>query len=181
MGAMRWRSRLPLLLLAVWLASTLLLQWRWRLRDDADAFGAVNDGGWAAAVRHGSRLWAIAKGARKDYSVWSAVAAEATGAVQRANLSAIEQAQHAGVSRGRLDDSIAQHGEEQRRGQGGGSQSQPDDEARGHVNSASGSNSAATLLADELADAIPGDGSGVTMKDPAVILFASSRRVSERR
>lgn len=183
---MRWRNRL-LLLLAVnfaFFTTTLLLQWRWRLPDDAGEFGSTNDGSWAAAVRHGSRLWAIAKQARKDYSVWSAVAAEAAGAAnvgvrtdseavqhlrgafqQRANLSAIQQAQHANLQQIRQDGSTAQRGGEED-GQGSRSETW-----------SSGSGSAASLLDDELADTIPGDGSGFTMQDPAIIVFAYNRRV----
>lgn len=111
-------SRLLAFLVAVnllFFTSTLLLQWRWRLPEDEPGAGFVAsaDGGWAAAVRRGSRLWGVAQQARTDYSAWSAVAAEAAGAAnegvgtdsdaimhlrnifqQGANLTALQQAQH---------------------------------------------------------------------------------------
>lgn len=184
---MRW-SRLPSLLLAInllFFTSTQLLQWRWRLLpEDAEDFGA-NDGSWAAAVRHGSRLWAIAKQARKDYSVWSALAAETAGAFnegvgmdseavqhlrgafqQRADLSG----QHASLVGGSHDvSSKLRGGDVQSSGQQAADAStQQHDSLPLHSGSADGE------PAIELADPIPGDGTN-TMPDPAIILFTCNR------
>ena len=188
---MRW-TRLPLLLLAVNLAfftTTLLLQWRWRLPDDTDDFG-IRTGSWAAAVQHGSRLWAAVK-TRKDFSVWSALAAEAAGAAnegvgndseavrhlrgafqQRANVSAIQQAQRASLQASVRDASSMQHGRETQGGQASKTRSTwrpqpPDATAHGAL--------AGDILNDELAGAVPGDGTGSRMPNPALIVFASQR------
>lgn len=185
---MRW-SRLPQLLLAInllFFTSTLLLQWRWRLPEDAEEFGA-NDGSWAAAVRHGSRLWAIAKHARKDYSVWSALAAETAGASnegvgmdseavqhlrgafqQRADL-----AQHASLVGGRRDASNRPRGSDVQN-----SSQQAADASKQQLDSLPArSRSADSVPAVELADPIPGDGTD-TMPDPAIILFTCNRKDS---
>lgn len=187
---MRWRT-LPLLLLAVNLAfftATLLLQRRWRLPDDTDDFG-IRTGSWAAAVQHGSRLWAAVK--QKDYSVWSAIAAEAAGAAnegvgndpeavhhlrgafqQRANVSAIQQAQHASLWGSTRDGSTPQHGGENQGVQASQHRSfwRPE-----HSNATAHGADARDTLDDELAGTIAGDGTGFRMPDPALIVFASQR------
>jgi hypothetical protein len=195
LGAMRWRSRLPLLLLAVNLAfftTTLLVQWRWRLPDDTDDFG-IRTGSWAAAVHHGSRLWAAVKQTRKDYSVWSAVAAEAAGAAnegvnndseavqhlrgafqQRTNVSAIQQAQHASLQDSLQNGSIRQDGRETEGLQASKTRSDWTSEP---FNASSDSADAADILDDELSGRIPGDGTGFRMSNPALIVFASERSV----
>ena len=189
---MRWRTRrLPLLLLAVNLAfftSTLLLQWRWRLPDDTDDFG-IRTGSWAAAVQHGSRLWAAIK--QKDYSVWSAIAAEAAGAAnkgvgndpeavrhlrgafqQRANVSAIQQAQRASLRGSMWDGSTPQHGRESQ----GVQASQKRSSRRPQRSNATAHDAdARNILNDDLAGSLAGDGTGFRMSDPALIVFASQR------
>jgi hypothetical protein len=191
---MRWRTRLPLLLLAVNLAfftTTLLAQWRWRLPDDTDDFG-IRTGSWAAAVHHGSRLWAAVKHTRKDYSVWSAVAAEAAGAAnegvksdaeavqhlrgafqQRANVSAIQQAQHAS-QQGSVHRVSKQNNVKAAGVRAGGNQSDWSSQAATAASDGAGD---VDILDDELAGAIPGDGTGFRMPDPALIVYASNRSV----
>jgi hypothetical protein len=186
------RTRLlPLLLLAVNLAfftTTLLLQWRWRLPDDTDDLG-IRTGSWAAAVQHGSRLWAAVK--QKDYSVWSAIAAEAAGAAnegvgndpeavhhlrgafqQRANVSAIQQAQHASLRGSMSDGSTPHHGGEN---QGVQASQKRSSRSPQRSNATVHGADARDILNDELAGSIPGDGTGFKMPDPALIVFTSQR------
>lgn len=123
--------------------------------------------------------------------MWSAVAAEAAGAAnegvrndpeavrhlrgafqQRANISAIQQAQHASLRGSMWDGSTPQHGGEDQ----GVQASQKRSSRRPQRSNATAHGAdARNTLNDELAGSIPGDGTGFRMSDPALIVFASQR------